>query len=192
MTELASDETVSGIVVEGEPEKVYERLVKAGREVMSQTGWMLGDLAIQVERIFAESVLKNYAHDIGVSPQTVYNARTIARAFPEATRPEALSFSAAKALAAQPDRQQVAERRPEITVAEAKELARARGDQEQAAVERTGDPEAPGEQALKQARKLVRQATQDVPVECAEECAELLDAAANRLRRKVKKAMVER
>jgi hypothetical protein len=110
----------------------YADLVARGRAAvagMHRSLWELGDAAAEVETKWGEHKLQDYAVDVGVPYKTLQSARTTARAWPEKSR--RLDFSTCQALNAQIDRHNIARRRPDITMAEARDLVtrrRARRD----------------------------------------------------------------
>lgn len=95
----------------------------AGQEVQSRSAWVLGDLAASVDTRYGESTLARYADDIGVAYESLKQYRRVAIAFPE--KGGRLPFSAAQALAAQPDRLELAASR-DWTVAQARDLVSSR------------------------------------------------------------------
>jgi hypothetical protein len=101
----------------------YRKLVEQGRTAASSL-WTLGDLACRVEKDYGGSRLEQYADDIGVPYATLRAARATARAWPEKVR--RLTFSASQALNTLPDRVVLASARPDMTTAEAREIAKAR------------------------------------------------------------------
>jgi hypothetical protein len=104
----------------------YVDLVLSGRDAwdaMEVSAWTLGDLAGEVVTVYGEGRLEKYAKDVGVAYNTLRGFRRIAQAFPENDPRGSLSIGAAKVLASHPDRLAIAAAHPEMTVAEARQVA---------------------------------------------------------------------
>jgi hypothetical protein len=115
---------IGALVVQGDPK--YHDLVKRGK-IAAKSLWILGDLAAQIEGEYGKDRLGQYAEDIGVPYETLKAARSTVRAWPD-EKGRRLSFSASQAMNALPDRFKIAEKRPGLTVAQAREMASAHRD----------------------------------------------------------------
>jgi hypothetical protein len=112
-----------------EPDAEYLALVERGKAAVAGMGrslWELGEVALEVDTRYGENSLGEYADRIGVPLKTLQAARTTARRWPEKSR--RLDFSTCQALNAQIDRENIVRQRPDITLAEARELVRRRKD----------------------------------------------------------------
>jgi hypothetical protein len=117
-------EQIRALVEQGDPK--YRDLVERGKSA-AKSLWTLGDLARQVETEYGAESLARYAEDVGVPYETLKAARTTARAWPD-EKGRRLSFSASQAMNALPNRFKIAEKRPGLTMAQARELATAYRD----------------------------------------------------------------
>ncbi len=112
---------------EAEPDAEYAALVERGRAAvrdMARSLWELGDAACEVETKYDENRLQRFAADVGTKFKTVQSARTTVKKWPEKSR--RLDFSTCQALNAQIDRHNIARRRPDITMAQARDLVKRR------------------------------------------------------------------
>ena len=179
--------TLTGVISMGDPDVKFEKFVQAGRDVVSRTGWLLGVLAIQVENLnMGEEKVAEFARRIEIPYSTLVNARTVARAWgglDETWHPK-ISFGVAKVLAAQEDRFQIAGAKPDMTVREATILVRERrGALPAPAVQDEGEF---SDKALRIVQRTINQQVSLVPDDHAAQVADLLDRAANRLRKRAK------
>jgi hypothetical protein len=152
------------------------------RQVVSSAGWVLGDLANSVETQYGEHRLEQFAKDTGVPLASLLSARSVFRAFPMVDFPRGkVSFSAAKALAAHPDRLEILAKTPDISTREAAARTRQwkseqRSDQPPPV--RTKGPEV--EAMLREARKMLP----ELSPEAAAQFAKDLERALKNARRK--------
>jgi len=102
----------------------WDELVAEGRRAIDGFQWKLGDLAGEVETSYGEASLAAYAAEINVNYTTLSEYRRIANLY-EIPRRLGISWGAAQALAAQPDRLELIASR-KWTVAQARELAASR------------------------------------------------------------------
>jgi hypothetical protein len=112
-------EQIRALVERGDSK--YRDLVERGK-VAAKSLWTLGDLAARIESEYGRDRLGQYADDIGVPYATLKAARTTVRAWPD-EKDRRLSFSASQALNALPDRFKIAEKRPGMTMVQAREKA---------------------------------------------------------------------
>jgi hypothetical protein len=107
----------------------YDGLVAAWLEVDSQAAWYRVLLALEVDARHGD--LQRYAKDVGVQPGTMYDYRSVGRAYDVqiSGRPE-ISFAVAKALMGQPDRLELAKRETPWTQDQARALVAERARKE--------------------------------------------------------------
>jgi len=113
----------------GDQEIPYDDAVTEGKQIikdMENRCWRLGDLADRVEWKYGDQTLKKFAEQIGVNPRTLLGCRTVARAWPEINRRRFISFEVAKALMAQPDREEIVQNNPGLKIKEARQIAKER------------------------------------------------------------------
>jgi hypothetical protein len=105
----------------------WDDAVKEGIELVKDTEynqWRLGRIACELEPIYKESTLAQYAQAIGINQNTLQNYRPVYRTWNEdsnRTNPTITKFSIVKALVAHPDRAKIVEENQELTEKEAKE-----------------------------------------------------------------------
>jgi len=103
----------------------WQKFLNRGRAVAERL-WELGDLACEVAIEYGPKSLDRFAVQIGVPRATLLAARTTARKWPNNFRP--LKFSTAMALNALDDRFKIAEKRPGLTMDQARALAQVHRD----------------------------------------------------------------
>jgi hypothetical protein len=114
-------------IIETEPSEVfYADAVRKGIDAiagMASKQWILGDLALEVEKVYGEQRLERYAEDINFpgAPCTLARYRSVCAAFPK-TGGRPLFFGSAQKLQKHPDRLEIVERNPAISKAEAIKL----------------------------------------------------------------------
>jgi hypothetical protein len=90
-------------------ETTLEDLVTMGmelREKKDNVSWELGDLAIDVTRLFGSNAVRQFAKDIGVQVSTIRRYRDVSKAYPKQFREEyaLVSWSGFRQLAGREDR----------------------------------------------------------------------------------------
>jgi hypothetical protein len=104
----------------------YDAAVREGRKIvanMSGKQWALGDLAAQVEKVYGENRLAQFAEDINFpgEPSTLARHRSVCLAFPK-TGGRPRHFASAQVLATHPNRIAIVTENPDISKAEARRL----------------------------------------------------------------------
>jgi hypothetical protein len=109
-------------------EAFYADAVRKGKDanaVITSKQWILGDLALEVTKVYGENRLERYAEDINFpgAACTLGRYRSVCVAFPKTgARPR--FFASGKILATHPDHIAIVERNPTISKAEAREKMR--------------------------------------------------------------------
>jgi hypothetical protein len=112
-------EQIRALAERGDPK--YRDLVERGKAAAKNL-WTLGDLARQVQTEYGGESLARYADHIGVPYEVLKACRTTAAAWPD-EKGRRLPFSVCRAMNILPDRFKIAEKRPGLNVAQARELA---------------------------------------------------------------------
>lgn len=94
------------IAAQHEQKKVqhsWEEYISMGleaREAEDNSSWLLGDLALGIEKDYGQDSVGKYSYAIGVARKTLMNYRTVSNRFPRETRSKyrKLSFSHFKVL----------------------------------------------------------------------------------------------
>ncbi len=91
----------------------WEELVSSGiiaMELRNQTQWVLGDLALEVEKQYGRDSLGQYATAIGVKRATLARYRSVSKAWPPEGRIDMLSHRHHMILAAKEDKRELLEK----------------------------------------------------------------------------------
>ncbi|HEY2229167.1 MAG TPA: hypothetical protein VGI22_15820 [Xanthobacteraceae bacterium] len=107
-------------------EAVYREAVEEGKAATAQQSgsqWVLGDLALKVEKSYGENRLKRFAKEINFAGAvcTLARYRPVCRAYPK-TGVRARFFASAHILQAHPDRIKIVETNSDISKAEARAI----------------------------------------------------------------------
>jgi hypothetical protein len=134
------------VTVESSPAR-YNRAVARGRAALvkaeaaqGSAAWVIGDLALQLETVYASGTVKQFAADLDLPPGTVYDFRKVAGAYAPDARGIA-SWTVHQILKDQDDRAELVQQA--MTTAEARALVRSRNG-EDADGEDDGDSDADG------------------------------------------------
>jgi hypothetical protein len=109
-------------------EAIYQDAVRKGRDaiaVISDKQWILGDLALQVSKVYGENRLERFAEDINFpgAACTLGRYRSVCSAFPK-TGGRPRFFASAQVLQTHPDCLEIVKRNPAISKAAAREEMR--------------------------------------------------------------------
>jgi hypothetical protein len=107
----------------------YDDYRAAGKNavgIVQGAQWYLGALAAGVGKKYGDDKLGKFAQDIGISAGTLSNHRTTFEAWRESSLRSELSYSVAKALNSQADREDLVKANPKMTVAEARKIVQQR------------------------------------------------------------------
>jgi hypothetical protein len=108
----------------------YEDAVNEAKAIVSttvQNCMRLGEIVTDLESKYGERTIERFAKDIGMAHKTLLNIRTTYKVWKDTpTKQLPRSFEVMKALAAQPDRKQIIEKQPNITLKKAREKVRSR------------------------------------------------------------------
>lgn len=106
----------------------YEQLVKSGREA-ARSQWTLGDNALEVETVYGENSLGQYADDVGVELRTLEDYKWVASKYDSTVR-TVLSFAVHKVFASQEDRLELIGKK-KWTARQARDFVQHRGEDDQ-------------------------------------------------------------
>jgi hypothetical protein len=115
----------------------FDAAVNEGKQIIadleaSKNRWLrLGQLADKVEARYGETMLKQFAKEIGIAACTVARARSVFRAYDSNEAPAPPSYAVAQELQAHPDRFALIRNNPNMTKREARRHMRARKRAEQ-------------------------------------------------------------
>src|SRR5690606_39211240 len=121
----------------GDTANQWDALVERGR-VAAQSQWVLGDLALEVETVYGERRLQEYADAISVEYGSIRRYRDVSKAYESAKRFADVPWSVHMVLAGQPDRHELLKSRPSDhgvgkdrwTVGAARKLVKQRKDED--------------------------------------------------------------
>jgi hypothetical protein len=121
-----ANNTISDANASAEAE--YRAAVEEGKvatAIISGQQWVLGDLALKVEKVYGENRIQQFALDINYRGNfcTLGRYRLVCRAFPK-TGGRPRFFASAQALQTHPDRFAIVENNPDLSKAEAVEIMR--------------------------------------------------------------------
>ena len=137
------------VTVESSPAR-YNAAVRKGRAALDKAeaaqgsaNWVVGDLALTLETVYAAGTVRQFAGDLGLPPGTVYDFRKVAGAYAPGDRGVA-SWTVHQILKDQDDRAELVKQ--EMTASAARELVRSRKG-ETAGGDGEGDGEGDGDGA---------------------------------------------
>lgn len=106
-------------------DKEYTELVTQGKKA-ANVQWVLGDLALKVDKKYGENSLAQYAEDIGIDPTTLKHYRRVSGAYEIGRRRPILSWSIYELFSAQEDRLELVKKT--WTVREARQFLQERAN----------------------------------------------------------------
>jgi hypothetical protein len=104
------NEQFKAVAIQVEKSEItLEELITRGQDLRvnkDNISWEMGDLAIEVTRLFGKNALRIFAQNIGIEVGTIRRYRDVSKAYPPEVREELamLSWSHFRQVAANPDR----------------------------------------------------------------------------------------